>query len=249
MTSSRLAALPLRRLLLGAFALLLLYIAIGWEPAAPENLIVTSDLHTRRETLTREDSKPSNLFSETRRIETIVAPQANEPNGDPRLRENALLLLQLAEAGNSQAQWKLGWYFLNGWGVDRDRCSATAWFEAAARQGEPAAQFRLALALLPPNGQGVAPDPEAAYRWASAARANGHSLSDQMFERLFIRAMTPEQRTAAERSLDSWTPATSPSLAIERYPYVPLLVGLWPRLSDDVMPCRQPRAPYEDLAE
>lgn len=233
---------------LGGLCLLTAYVVAGWRSADPEPLVASPQVSERVRALRAGDPHANDVLGAVRDIERQLDPQSHRPNPDPRLREAAVMLSLLAEEGHGRAQWRLGWYLLNGWGVERDRCSATAWFEKAARQGERQAQFRLAVALLPPNGQGVAPDPLAAYRWASEARRQGHELSGEVFDILFWREMTPEQRAAAEESSKGWTPADEPPLEIRRYPYLPLVVGLWPRQTDHVMPCRQPHAPYETPA-
>jgi TPR repeat protein len=133
---------------------------------------------------------------------------------------------------------------MNGWGLPRDRCSATEWYGRAARAGEASAQFWLAMAYLPPNGQGVKPDKLRAFQWASAAAAQGQPTAKQLFF-FFTRDLSPDERRAAEASLEGWSAAAAPAPEIRRYPYVPLLVGIWPRLTDDVIPCRQDEVPLE----
>lgn len=237
--------LPILLAATGAAALLL-HALLGWRGAGPDDFAASEASGTELRAISETvEGRPGAVLAELRRREQAVAPEPYRENADPRLRSVAEMLLLLAEGGNAQAQWRLGWYRLNGWGVARDRCSATAWFERAARQGQPQAQFRLAVALLPPNGQGVAPDPLAAVRWATAARANGHVIGDAEFATLFLRNLSPEERTAAEASLAGWSPAREPPLTIRRFPYMPVLSGLWPRQTHHVMPCRQPEAPYE----
>lgn len=239
MTASRRLPLPRRwraLLALAAAAALALHVALGWRGAEPQALAALPSA---------AGEAPAAVLEQVQALESAAAPERNRPNADPRLLEAARRLLALAEAGDPRAQWRLGWYYLNGWGPERDRCSATLWLERAARQDHPAAQYWLAVALLPPNGQGVVADPVAAFLWASLARAQDYTPAERNAH-FFERDLTPAQRAAGEAALAAFDPAAAPALEIRRYPYVPVLVGVWPRLTDDVMPCRQARARYDD---
>lgn len=66
------------------------------------------------------------------------------------------LLMPLAEAGDAQAQAKIGQMYWLGLGVAEDDAQAAKWLGEAARQGEPEA--RMALAMLYMLGSGVDQD-------------------------------------------------------------------------------------------
>lgn len=229
----------IRLIALAAVAGLGLYIALGYRDAGPTPLAGVPDLPALS-----ADEQTAEL-ARLQRLERRARPRQAEESGDPRLLEVARGLEALRRQGNPQAATRLGWYYVNGWGVERDRCTAVELFYEAARAGEAQAQFWLAMAYLPPNGRGVAPDKLAAFRWASAARAQGLPIAIELF-RFFERNLAPDERAAAEASLAGWDPAAAPAPAVQRYPYIPVLVGLWPRQTHHVMPCRQPLAPYED---
>lgn len=246
----RLASPRPRRLLALAGSLLVLalglHVAFGWRDAGPDPLPGSAEQRARAAAM-----GPAERVEELRQViqlERAAQPAAGVPSQDPRLVEAAGRLAALAATGEPPAAYRLGWYLMNGWGLARDRCGATWWYDRAARAGEASAQFWLAMAYLPPNGQGVKPDKLRAFQWASAAVAQGQATAKQLFF-FFTRDFSPEERRAAEASLLGWTAATAPAPEIRRFPYVPLLVGIWPRLTDDIIPCRQDEVPLEQWPE
>jgi len=72
-------------------------------------------------------------------------------------------LLHLAQSGNAKAQTSVGWLYSEGVGTTVNPAEAVAWYLKAAEQGEPAAQFNLAVAFE--LGEGVPMDYEAARHW------------------------------------------------------------------------------------
>ena len=69
----------------------------------------------------------------------------------------------LAEVGNAEAQYSLGFLYLEGQGVPQDYGKACAWFEKAAAQGHAQAQYN--LGVLYENGQGITRDYDKARAW------------------------------------------------------------------------------------
>jgi TPR repeat protein len=61
--------------------------------------------------------------------------------------------------------------YCTGDGVVRDLVEATRWYRRAAEQGEPHAQYNLAVMLH--MGDGIAQDVEAAFRWYAKAADQG----------------------------------------------------------------------------
>ena len=76
---------------------------------------------------------------------------AAEPSTD-EVREFQQMKVK-AEAGDVNAQYKLGGMFGKGYGVAKNDAEAVTWYRKAAIQGEPKAQFYLGWCLL--NGAGV----------------------------------------------------------------------------------------------
>ena len=73
-----------------------------------------------------------------------------------------------AEQGSAQAQYRLGYRYWNGDGVERDERQAADWFDRAARQGLAPAQRMLGRCYE--QGRGVERDARQAvawYRWAA----------------------------------------------------------------------------------
>ena len=85
----------------------------------------------------------------------------------------------LAEAGDAEAQVRLGTLHVAGAGTPQDFAEAAAWFRRAAEQGHAEAQFN--LGLLYENGQGVPRSDAEALRWYTQALRGGH---DPAFARM-----------------------------------------------------------------
>ncbi len=87
-------------------------------------------------------------------------------------------LKPLAEAGDATAQYYLGTMYSDGHGVPHSSREAAAWYEKAARQGQPDAQFNLGFLLINGAGEGtdaVAADPAAGASWLEKAGAQGNA--------------------------------------------------------------------------
>jgi hypothetical protein len=84
-------------------------------------------------------------------------------------------LQRLAAAGNSEAQYLLGAFYLNGLGGAPDQVAARSWLEKAAALGHARAAFSLAALC----SDAEPPDRECATRWLSRARALGFAPAPQ----------------------------------------------------------------------
>jgi hypothetical protein len=89
-------------------------------------------------------------------------------------------LQKVAESGNPNGQYMLGYRYETGFGVKQDYSSAAEWYLKASEQGYAAAQY--SFGLLYKNNQGVPQSYEKAYFWLSLAASayseekEGHSL-------------------------------------------------------------------------
>ena len=83
------------------------------------------------------------------------------------------LFLELAEAGNAQAQYNLGVLISDGQGTEKDPARALSWFEKAASQGFADAQYR--LGNLYEFGQSVPQSYENAAVWYKKAAEQGNA--------------------------------------------------------------------------
>jgi len=81
----------------------------------------------------------------------------------------------LAELGDMESQFRMGFLYDNGYGVPQDDGAAARWYRLAAEQGHNLAQRR--LGLLHEQGRGVPQDYGAAARWYRLAAEQGNALA------------------------------------------------------------------------
>ncbi|HKQ26046.1 MAG TPA: tetratricopeptide repeat protein [Burkholderiales bacterium] len=115
----------------------------------------------------------------------------------------------LADQGKPEAQYFMGLFYHNGFGVARDQTESAKWFLKAARQGDARAQYY--VGIMAEKGQGVEKDPVAAHRWLSLSAANPQtSHRDSLYTREAIdkleKKMTPEQITQAKETAKNGNP-------------------------------------------
>jgi len=77
----------------------------------------------------------------------------------------------LAEQGDADAQFNLGWMYYEGRGVPQDYETAVKWWTLAAEQGDPHAQFNLGVMYR--KGDGVPQDDKTAVKWHTLAAEQG----------------------------------------------------------------------------
>ena len=85
--------------------------------------------------------------------------------------------LPLARKGYPLAECQIGYFYLDGLGVDKDLPRAVYWTERAACHGDRDGQYN--LAWFYENGIGVKPDPEKAKYWCWQASLQDHDLAIQ----------------------------------------------------------------------
>lgn len=102
----------------------------------------------------------------------------------------------LAEKGDAEAQYALGWMYHNGYGLVTDDRAAKAWWEKAVAQGHTDAMFSLGT-LYSVGSEAVARDHGAAMRlWVQAASA-GHENARFALRELALRNL-PELKSVTE---------------------------------------------------
>jgi len=86
-------------------------------------------------------------------------------------------LRKQAEAGDAEAQNKLGTMYSDGEGAPQNYLEASKWYRKAAEQGNASAQVNLGWLYI--SGQGVPQDYEEAYNWflKAAEQGNGDGMS------------------------------------------------------------------------
>jgi TPR repeat protein len=82
------------------------------------------------------------------------------------------VLRRLADSGNAQAMFRLGWMSAAGVGMARDEAEAVRWYRRGADAGNANAESALAIALL--DGRGVTADPQEGLRLLRSAAAKNH---------------------------------------------------------------------------
>src|SRR4051794_11128582 len=82
-------------------------------------------------------------------------------------------LRPLADQGNADAQFTLGFMYAHGRGVPQDDALAAKWYRLAADQGHALPQNNPRLVYA--NGPGVPEDTVLAYRWLTLAAAQGQA--------------------------------------------------------------------------
>lgn len=95
--------------------------------------------------------------------------------------------LRAAEQGLHDAVLAMGWFYLNGVGVEPDEQEAIRWYRKSARQGEPMAMFSLGyIAYVHRNF------PEA-LSWFTRADVNGHNRSRYWIGKMYWRGQAVQQ--------------------------------------------------------
>jgi len=87
----------------------------------------------------------------------------------------AQTLLVRAQAGDADAQLKMGGRYFKGDGVTQDYAQAAKWFLMAAQQGQAQAQFNLGMMYA--TGQGVTQDHPVSVQWYRRAAVQGLALA------------------------------------------------------------------------
>lgn len=84
----------------------------------------------------------------------------------------------IAEKGDADAQFILGWMYNSGKGVAQDDAEAVKWYRLAAEQGDADAQNNLSMVYR--WGEGVPQDYVTSHMWFNIAAANGFESAREM---------------------------------------------------------------------
>jgi len=98
--------------------------------------------------------------------------------GAPRDTTDAIRWMQMANDPASDGP-PTDWARVEGYGIEQDQRQAAFWYEKAAQQGHPEAQYN--LARLYATGQGVPRDQEEALHWVRAAASQGYAPAQTRF--------------------------------------------------------------------
>ena len=97
----------------------------------------------------------------------------------------------LAEQGDVQAQYILGYMYNEGLGVRQDYAEALRWYRMAAEQGHVKAQHN--LGLMYKRGQGVAQDDTEAVNWFRMAAEQSDARAQNNLGRMYDEGRGVEQ--------------------------------------------------------
>jgi TPR repeat protein len=103
-----------------------------------------------------------------------------------------------AEAGDADAEFKIGFMYLHGRGTNRDYDLAVEWLEKAGEQGHAEAQYNMAMNYN--LGRGVPEDLVQAHKWATMASAQGYRAAGELKEDTATRMTEDQVREAREHA-------------------------------------------------
>jgi TPR repeat protein len=107
----------------------------------------------------------------------------------------------LAQAGDADAQYRLGVMYAEGRGVAPNDAEAALWFERAAEQGEPMAQYNLGASYV--EGTGVRKDIATAAKWFRRAADQGVALAQLNLGLLYASGVgVPQDNVEALKWID-----------------------------------------------
>jgi uncharacterized protein len=150
-------------------------------PAPPNNSLArTGDRSSRHHW-----NYPSHLYN--RSLESLTGQRARED-----AHKSFMLNSQAAESGMRDAVLAMGWFYLNGVGVERDAEQARRWYRKSARQGDSRAMF--SLGQMAYDEQDFAD----AQVWFRRASEKGHARSSFWLGKLYWRGNgVPKDRKQA----------------------------------------------------
>lgn len=121
--------------------------------------------------------------------------------------------IQAAQAGNPDAQYNLGRFFLDGKGVVKDPKQAVEWFRTAAEQNLAKAQYTLGHCY--DNGVGVEKDPKQAVEWYRKAAKQGDYFGQNAIGACYMRGSGVE--TNPKQAVEWFHKAAEQNLAKAQY--------------------------------
>ena len=105
-----------------------------------------------------------------------------EGNGVAKDERRAFILnAEAAHGGHADAVLAMGWFYLNGVGVERDIDQARKWYRESARRGQPKAMFSLGQIAYDER------DFSDALTWFTRASEAGHARSLYWIGKLYWR--------------------------------------------------------------
>ena len=110
--------------------------------------------------------------------------------------------LALAQQGYPLAECQIGYFYLEGLGIERDMAQAFHWTERAARHGDRDGQYN--LAWFYEEGIGTAPDHDRARYWYRQAEGQGHNLAFKKCNAMYRDGKWARQLIALQHEDGKW---------------------------------------------
>ena len=101
----------------------------------------------------------------------------------PNYRAAVKMFTGAAQKGHADAQWNLGVFYHNGYGVEKNLAEAIKWWRMAAEQGHSEAQFRLGAAYS--SGEGIVEDHVEAAKWMQRIARQGDARAQHYLAIVF----------------------------------------------------------------
>lgn len=153
------------------------------------------------------DGKPVYNHRDTQTFHLLLSGGVTTLHGTDLLKNELELLKKTAENGDSNAQYiyanrinafrHFAEYLKS---IDLQYRTANAWYEKAALQGLPDAQFEMGLNML--KGLGCEPDTENGMKWIKAAALAGHSSAQGFIARKLTHYSSVDD--SKERAAINW---------------------------------------------
>lgn len=130
-----------------------------------------------------------------------------------KYEQAAAMFAELAEQGNSDAQFNLGLCYFNGQGVPQSHDEAVTWFRKSAEQDNPLGQFQLGLCYQ--DGTGVPQSYEDAAKWYKLSADQGDPDATSNLAYLYYNGLGVKQDIAEAKRLWKIAAAAGDEAAIE----------------------------------
>jgi len=105
-------------------------------------------------------------------------------------------LFNRATAGDVQSQYEMGRVLFSGAGIDKSVTMAQKWFQRAADQGHPGAQFFLGSILLDKKNC-AKPDPQLGFEWMLKAANAGEPMAEARVSQIYKEGVLTKADTKA----------------------------------------------------
>lgn len=124
-----------------------------------------------------------------------------------------------AETGDAEAETQLGFMYLVGQGVEKDKVESFKWYSKAAQQGYPKALYAVGAAYY--NGDGIGIDDEKSYIYFRLASHAGYKQADEAVDRaehqLNPDILTDAKMILAENALGGRGMVADPAFGVSVY--------------------------------